>query len=241
MVGGCGSASSSTKPFGAAVDIVRVSKCAGTALTRIVVDARERRSGVPELLESHDHVELSFANLSVGDYIVDDRAVFERKAVADFAKSIVDTRLFRQASRLARAPQRAAFIIEGTLAGARARVPREAMQGALISVSLVFDVPVLRAVDVAESAKLILYAARQLADLERGPTVWRHGKPRRPWNRRLHLLQSLPGIGRERAQRLLEHFGTIERCISATEIELRRVPGIGSKTARAIRRLVSES
>lgn len=87
-----GRVGSSRKRFGAGVDIGCVNKRDSPALTRIVVDSRERRSGLPELLASHDHVDLSFAELAVGDYVVDDRAVFERKTVDDFAKSIVDTR-----------------------------------------------------------------------------------------------------------------------------------------------------
>jgi ERCC4-type nuclease len=67
---------------------------------QIVVDHRERASGVPDVLGSLDTVELRFAELETGDYLIDDQLVVERKTVEDFAKSIVDTRLFRQASRL---------------------------------------------------------------------------------------------------------------------------------------------
>jgi ERCC4-type nuclease len=210
-------------------------------VTRIVADHRERASGVPERLAALDLVDVVFADLPIGDYVVDGRVVFERKTIEDFAASIIDTRLFRQASRLHRAPFRSAFLVEGTPSSTRLAVSRGAMQGALVSLSLVFGVPVLRAVDKDESARLIVYAARQLAGLDRQAAVWRHRKPRQPWSRRLHVLQSLPGIGRDRAARLLERFGTIERCLSADEAELRKVPGIGARTARAIRRLVSEA
>ncbi len=92
-------------------------------VTRIVVDHRERSSGVPELLAAHDRVDLSFAELAIGDYVVDDRVIFERKTIDDFAKSIIDTRLFRQASRLNRASHRSAFIIEGRFVVAQIGAP----------------------------------------------------------------------------------------------------------------------
>jgi ERCC4-type nuclease len=209
---------------------------------QIVVDHRERASGVPDVLGSLDTVELRFAELETGDYLIDDQLVVERKTVEDFAKSIVDTRLFRQASRLRQASCRSALIIEGRLSAAEIGVSREAMQGALISLSLIFHVPVLRAADKSETARLLVYAGRQLAggEFELPPAVWQHRKPRRPWHRKLHLLQALPGVGRDRAERLLAHFGTIERCLSASEAELCEVPGIGVRTARAIRALVSD-
>jgi len=207
-------------------------------ITEIVADHRERSSGVPDLLAGHDRVDVIYADLAVGNYVVDQRVVFERKTLDDFAKSIIDTRLFRQASQLRRSSLRGAVIIEGCFVPAEIPVPREAMQGALISLSLVFDIPVLRAVDKEESARLIIYAARQLAGLDGQASVWRHRTPKKAWSRKLHVLQSLPGVGRDRAERLLERFGTIERCFAASERELRDVPGIGAKTARAIRKVV---
>lgn len=209
-------------------------------VVHIVIDHREQASGVPGALKLRDDVDVSFAQLSVGDYVVDDNVVFERKTINDFATSLLDARLFRQATRLARVqmPKRTAFIIEGGFSQCSVAVSRESMQGALISLVLVFGIPVLRSTGADETARLIVYAGRQLADQDQGAIVWRNRKPKRMWNRRLHILQSLPGVGRERAIRLLEHFGTVERCLRADVAELCQVEGIGAKTAREIRQLV---
>ena len=43
----------------------------------------------------------------------------------------------------------------------------------------------------------------------------------------------------DRAYRLLDHFGSVEACITATARELEKVQGISPKTAAAIRDLVS--
>ena len=50
----------------------------------------------------------------------------------------------------------------------------------------------------------------------------------------MHLLQGLPGIGPERAARLLDHFGSVRAVMAADAAELRAVPGIGPKCARKI-------
>jgi ERCC4-type nuclease len=212
-----------------------------TGTKRIVADHRERGSGVPDLLAGVEGVDLTIAELKLGDYLIEDRVLVERKTISDFAASIIDTRLFRQASRLRRSEYRGVFLIEGTFEESEIRVLREAMQGALICVALVFDIPTLRSVDRDETARLLVYAATQLAGQEQRAAVWHHRKPRKLWTRKLDILQRLPGVGRERASRLLERFGTVERCFLAAEAELCEVPGVGPKTARRIRELLTSA
>lgn len=129
---------------------------ARVGIVRVVADHRERPSGVPDLLAMGADVEVSFAQLPVGDYKIDDRILFERKTIDDFAESIIDSRLFRQASRLSRGILKPALIVEGSFSQARLSVSREAMQGALISLTLVFGLPVLRSTDPDETARLII-------------------------------------------------------------------------------------
>ena len=64
---------------------------------------------------------------------------------------------------------------------------------------------------------------------------------RRPKRRRklqLYVLQGLPGIGPEKAGRLLERFGSVEGVMAASEQDLQLVPGIGERIARSIRWLL---
>jgi excinuclease UvrABC nuclease subunit len=55
------------------------------------------------------------------------------------------------------------------------------------------------------------------------------------------ILQGLPGVGPERARRLLDRFGTIEAVIAAPAEGLAAVPGIGKGTAEGIRWAVREA
>ena len=52
------------------------------------------------------------------------------------------------------------------------------------------------------------------------------------------IVEGLPGISATMAERLLLHFGTVERIMTASEEELMEVEGIGKKKARAIREVL---
>ncbi len=119
-------------------------------------------------------------------------------------------------------------------------IRREAMQGALITVSIVLGVPILRSKSPSESAHLILYTARQIKSFARG-AVQRHGsRPKGKRKKQLFILQGLPGVGSERAARLLDEFGSVEAVVTATSEELQSVEGVGKHIAEKIRRVVSE-
>lgn len=206
----------------------------------IIADYRENQSSVWEYLSAFPDVRLRWKDLSTGDYIVEQGAIFERKTASDFAASLIDQRLFSQAKRLAEQPLRAGFIIEGgaddwNMLGVR----REALQGALITLTLIFDLPVFRSRDPKETAQLLVYAGHQFARLHEDLPRYRIYKAKRKRTRELRLLATLPTVGSDRAYRLLDYFGSVQACITATASELERVPGIGPKTAAAIRDLVS--
>lgn len=134
--------------------------------TEIIIDYSEKRSSVWEYLSALPDIQLSWKDLSIGDYVVEQAAIFERKTASDFAASLIDQRLFSQAKRLAEQPLRAAFIIEGSpddwnmLA-----VRREALRGALITLTLIFDLPVFRSRDYTRTRLVIEFTKQR----ENGP------------------------------------------------------------------------
>ena len=67
--------------------------------TRIVADHRERDTGVLRALSEMQRVEVRVDHLTIGDYLVDDLFVFERKTLIGLVASIKDARLSRQACR----------------------------------------------------------------------------------------------------------------------------------------------
>ncbi|MCP5157629.1 MAG: nuclease [Ectothiorhodospiraceae bacterium] len=209
---------------------------------RVVVDHRERGCGVVAALEGFVGVDSRIAHLTLGDYLVDGDLLFERKTLADLAASIQDGRLFRQASRLAADPRRTAILLEGTASSLdQVSMRREAIQGALVSVTLMFGLPVLRARDATESAALMIYAARQARAWTTGAIPRRVRRPKGKRRAQLQMLQGLPGVGSERAARLLDEFGSVESVVGASAEALEAIDGIGPATAMRIRWVVSDA
>ena len=84
-----------------------------------LVDDREISSGIFDILINTQGVTATQQHLSVGDYRVDDRLLFERKTLLDLTLSIKDGRLFHQALRLAESPLHGIVILEGTSASVK--------------------------------------------------------------------------------------------------------------------------
>ena len=207
----------------------------------IIADDREQKSEVIKSLMGIENVEVSIRRLPIGDYQIDNRVIVERKTLKDFAISIIDGRLFKQMIRLANSNSKSALILEGTVSDtAEIGMTREAMQGALITVSLILGTPVLRSKDPSETARLMVYIGRQIDSLVRGG-LSRHGyRPKGKRRTQLFILQGLPGIGPEKADRLLKRFGTVKAAVSASSSELQSVDGIGKSIADKIKWAVSE-
>lgn len=87
----------------------------------------------------------------------------------------------------------------------------------------------------------MLYAANQLRAAATGALPRPGRRPKGKRRTQLALLQGLPGIGPRRARQLLDTFGTIEAVINSDEHALQAIPGIGGKTAQAIRWVVTEA
>lgn len=202
---------------------------------RIVADDRENAGGVIAELQARPDVRLEVRRLGAGDFIVEERFAVERKTLADFACSVVDGRLFKQAAALARDRRRGVLVLEGTGPTDQLGVSREALQGALITVSVFFGLSVLRARDPSETARLLVYLARQACEHARGGLSRCGYRPKGRRARQLFVLQGLPGIGPDRAERLLEHFGSVPAVFVASDKALMAVEGIGPAVAKRIR------
>ena len=81
---------------------------------RIIVDERERKSGIPKLLDTIG-IKTEIKTLMVGDYIVGPETVVERKSIQDLLSSIFDGRLFDQCNRLKEHFQFPILLIEGNV------------------------------------------------------------------------------------------------------------------------------
>jgi len=205
----------------------------------VIADHREMPSGiVHELMRLG--VEVEARQLDVGDFIISDRVGVERKSVGDFLQSIVDKRLMDQAKRLSEAFERPVLILEGKGLYSRRAIHPNAIRGALAALTVDFGISILPTRDEEESAAIMAIVARR-EQLERTRAVAIRGEAKGltlPEQQRF-IVEGLPGVSAVLAQRLLEHFGTVERVMNATEEELREVHGIGPDKSRKIRKVLS--
>ena len=81
---------------------------------RIVVDERERKSGIPDLLKSIG-LSIEMKTLPIGDYIVAPETIVERKSIRDLMASVFDGRLFDQCSRLKEHFEHPVVLMEGNV------------------------------------------------------------------------------------------------------------------------------
>ncbi len=213
----------------------------------VIVDHRETNTILLQALEDHPEFILQFGYLQTGDYQISNLLLIERKTCQDFSLSVVQGRLFRQATRLCKTVQdrmvdAAIFIVEGEDDEfQKININREAILGAMASVQVKFYLPVLRTRTPLESVKMMEIIYHQMEDENDRytfPVRWGKFSKKSRKKNQVHVLQGLPGVGASRAVDLLGHFGSVGKVFSATTEELCQVPGVGKMTSKNIRKLL---
>jgi DNA excision repair protein ERCC-4 len=189
----------------------------------VLYDHREELSGVPAVLADHG-IGVEPRQLPVGDYVLSDRLVVERKTGQDLAASIKDRRLFEQVERMAEAYPAVVLVVEGD----PVHISEASWMGGVARL-LVSGVAVIRTLDAFETATWLL---RMYRIEGKGPSEARGLPKRRRPTEDLErvaedVLTCLPGISTQRARLLLEEFGSLAAVFAADERALRTVRGIG--------------
>ncbi len=204
----------------------------------IVIVADDRENTVMKELSRRD-VQVRSSRLEIGDFLLSDRTVVERKTAADFVDSIVDNRLFPQLQEMVGEFSQPLLVIEGEDLYRHRDVHPNAIRGALSSVALDYGIPILWSTGPEETTELLIAAARREQEDE-GRTVDIRGErsPTTERDRQEFLVAGLPNVSETLAERLLEEFGTAEAVFTASSTELQQVEGIGEETADRIRDLL---
>ncbi len=203
---------------------------------RVIVDERERESGVPEVLKTLGF-QVEYRVLDIGDYVVSADCAVERKAGRDFAKSLYSGRLFDQARRLRQFYARPVFVAEGDLqllVGDSAK-PR-AHWGALTTLAFQFGMTAFFTANARQTADLICALSRRagLTGAPKGPWVQKKMRTVDVQRMQLSLVAAMPAVGPKLAERLLLRFGSVRRVFSASVAELCTVKGVGRAKAEKI-------
>ena len=203
----------------------------------IVADQRELDSHIARELSTRDGIETRLETLEVGDYVLSDRVVVERKAVDDFLETLVggDRSLFDQVGAAARYYARPVVIIEGDRLYESRNVHPNAIRGALASLAVDFGASVLRTEDADDTADLLEVIARREQETD-DRTVSVHGEKggKTLAEQQEYVVGAVAEVGPVTARTLLEHFGSVEAVMSADEAALLDVDGVGEVTADRI-------
>ena len=203
----------------------------------IIADYRENPSGIPQNLLDLG-VEVDVKILKRGDYLINGQILVERKTKEDFVVSLMQNRLFSQCASLKKTTYHQLLLIEGNPYNTNHDISRQAIKGALLSIAISWQIPIIFSANPSDTAQMLMMAAKQ--NIQEKLISQRTGyKPKNTFKKQLYFLQGLPLVGPKIAIALLKQFGTIEKVISATEDELAGVDGIGKERAARIKKFIT--
>ena len=209
----------------------------------IFVDSREQASTVNKELFTHEDVKLIMKPLDIGDYILSKDVCVERKTIEDFLSSMIDGRLFSQIMNMKQAYAKPLILLEGNMEEifTTRNIHKNSIIGALTSIALDYQIPVLNTKNSKETADYLYVVAKREQigrDKEVRIRIGRKGLTLAEQQR--FIIEGLPMVGPLLAKSLLEKFGSIKEIVNANEKELQEVANLGKKKARIIQKVLTE-
>ncbi|MCX6803565.1 MAG: helix-hairpin-helix domain-containing protein, partial [Candidatus Diapherotrites archaeon] len=151
--------------------------------------------------------------------------------------------MFGQLSNLRQSYTKPLVIVEGNMEElfTLRNIHRNSIIGALTSIALDYQVPVLNTKDPKETAEYLYNIAKReqiTRDKEVRLRIGRKGLTLAEQQR--FIVEGLPLIGPALAKSMLEKFGSIKEIMNASEKELQEVANLGKKKARIIKKVLEE-
>jgi len=205
----------------------------------IIIDHRERNAHALEFFNKEE-VDLEFDTLDIGDYLVGQEAIIERKKADDFLSSMLDGRLFSQASKLL-AYEKPIIVVEGILDAESRNINKNAVLGSILSLSTDFKIPVFFIKTPKEVAEFItLIAKREQTKKENELYLRKIKKGVEDHILQRGLVEGLPFVGPTLAKRLLEKYKSVKRVFNASEESLQNIDKLGEKKAKKIYDIINK-
>jgi Fanconi anemia group M protein len=216
----------------------------GSETVEVVVDQRELDANIARDLSMREGIETRLETLAVGDYVLSDRVVVERKTVEDFLETLTggDRSMFEQVGDGARNYSRPVVVVEGEGLYDRRNLHPNAIHGALASLAVDFGASVMRTADEDETADLLaVLAGREQEDGGRSVSVHGEKQSRTLPEQQEYVVAAIAEVGPVTARSLLTELGSVEAVMTADRETLMTADGVGEVTAERIREVVSGS
>ena len=203
----------------------------------ILIDSREPRHILNLLKSKNINFQREF--LEVGDYVLPNGFVIERKEIRDFISSVFDGRLWTQARNLSYA-ERPILAIVGRnkwkeFYFTKNRHVHLAYNGAIISLVKDFGLSIISFDDDTDFVNFLDSINKYAEKKSKGSRPVKLAKrPTTLEDRKENLLSAIEGVSVSKAKILLESFGSIKNITNATIDDLKKVKGIGKKLAENI-------
>jgi len=203
---------------------------------RVVIDIHEPKE-IADLLERM-LVPVIIKSITPGDYVIGNIGI-ERKSVSDFHQSIIKRRIFDQVCRLREAYEKSILIVEGDLYSLFDERGFKQYLGALASIIIDFDTPVIFTRNKVETAYMLRSIWVRMVKEEKQTIVRFKPKIISEDERKMFILQGFPDVGPKLAERILEKFGTLRNFFNASISQLMSIEGIGERKAEEIYKLIN--
>lgn len=203
----------------------------------IIADDRENRIAKEF---SRKEIDVAKKRLEVADFVLSEDVAVERKTSQDFVDSIVDNRLFDQLQDL-NSYDDPVILIEGGNIYSKRNVSEKAIRGALSSVILDYNIPIIWSQGVDDTVEILIQMAeKEQEDQEKEVAVRGNSTGKTMEQRKEFIVAGLPGVNTKIARRLLREFKTVRSIFEASEEELQDVDGLGPKKAESITSMLDE-
>lgn len=204
---------------------------------RFYMDDREKKN--TKIIASIMYDDMEITHLDIGDVLMRG-VIFEMKSPDDFVSSVFDNRLFTQIANMTENYQRSFILVHGTYFGTQlvydSRSKVHNFPG-IVASCIARGITPLFTDSLDDSLELIDLISSKCTD---GKIRDRPVKRVSLKDKQIGIVCSFPGISDTRAKALLNHFGSINAILAATEEELCEVKDVGPKTAKKLQAILQK-
>lgn len=195
------------------------------------------------LLKDIPNVVIERAALDIGDIVLNDSIIIERKCCSmrdggtDFENSIVndDKRLFCQSEKLKFEEDKICIVLlEGDVYRNSKRMLIQQIDGALSFLCSIQKLSILNTYNLKHTAYMLVKLATHHRSGLGYELALRSKKPQTLIDQQRFVLEGLPAVSAEIAKRMLDQFGSLQAVFNATREELLTVEGIGKVKAEKL-------